>query len=62
MDIKEQIKEYCSYLHEWNASYKEYVKSVGLSFANLSVLSAVYGMENCTKKSCVNVAFCRNKP
>lgn len=62
MDIKAQIKEYCSYLHEWNASYEEYAKSVGLSFTSLSILSAVYGMENCTQKNCVKVAFCQNKP
>ena len=57
MDIKAQIKEYCSYLHEWNASYEEYAKSVGLSFTSLSILSAVYGMENCTQKKLCESCF-----
>ena len=57
MNIKAQIKEYCSYLHEWNASYEEYAKSVGLSFTSLSILSAVYGMENCTQKKLCESCF-----
>lgn len=57
MDIKAQIKEYCWYLHEWNASYEEYAKSVGSSFTSLSILSAVYGMENCTQKKLYESCF-----
>lgn len=50
MDIQAQIREYCSYLQEWNASYEEYAKSVGLSFTSLSILSTIYQTENCTQK------------
>ncbi len=57
MDIKAQIKEYCSYLHEWNASYEEYAKSMGLSYTSLSILSTVYGMENCTQKKLCEACF-----
>lgn len=46
----ELIKRYCSYLHEWNASYEEYARSVGLSYTALSILSALYKTENCTQK------------
>ena len=49
-NIKEQICEYCSCLQEWNASYEEYAKSVGLSFTSLSILSAIYRTEQCTQK------------
>ena len=49
-DIQEQICQYCSYLQEWNASYEEYAKSVGLSFTSLSLLSAIYRAEQCTQK------------
>lgn len=49
-DIQEQIRQYCSYLQEWNASYEEYAKSVGLSFTSLSILSAIYRTEQCTQK------------
>lgn len=46
----ELIKRYCSYLQEWNASYEEYARSVGLSYTALSILSALYKTENCTQK------------
>lgn len=49
-DIQEQIHQYCTYLQEWNASYEEYAKSVGLSFTSLSILSAIYRTEQCTQK------------
>lgn len=49
-ELRAQISEYCSYLHEWNAAYEEYAKSVGLSFTSLSILSTIYGTENCTQK------------
>ena len=49
-DIQEQIRQYCSYLQEWNASYEEYAKSVGLSFTSLSLLSTIYRTEKCTQK------------
>lgn len=49
-DIQAQIFQYFSYLQEWNASYEEYAKSVGLSFTSLSILSAIYRYEACTQK------------
>lgn len=49
-ELQEQIRQYCSCLHEWNASYEDYARSVGLSYTGLSVLSALYGAEDCTQK------------
>lgn len=49
-DINEQIRQYCAYLQEWNTSYEDYAKSVGLSYTSLSILSAIFGAENCTQK------------
>lgn len=49
-ELQEQIRQYCSCLHEWNASYEDYARSVGLSYTSLSVLSALYGAESCTQK------------
>ena len=56
-DIREQIREYCAYLQEWNASYEEYAKSVGLSFTSLYILSAIYRTENCTQKILTEQCF-----
>ena len=49
-ELQDQIRQYCSYLNEWNASYEDYARSVGLSYTSLSILSALYGTENCTQK------------
>ena len=49
-ELRDQIRQYCSYLQEWNASYEDYARSVGLSYTSLSILSALYGAENCTQK------------
>lgn len=49
-ELQEQIRQYCSYLNAWNAAYEDYARSVGLSYTSLSVLSALYGAENCTQK------------
>ena len=44
-DIQDQIRQYCACLQEWNASYEEYAKSVGLSYTSLSLLIAIYETE-----------------
>lgn len=44
------IRAYCACLQEWNASYEDYAKSVGLNFTSLSILTAIYETENCTQK------------
>ena len=49
-DIQDQIRQYCACLQEWNASYEDYAKSVGLSYTSLSLLSAIYRTEQCTQK------------
>ena len=41
--IEAQVRQYDSYLQEWNAGYAEYAKSVGLSFTSLSILETLYG-------------------
>lgn len=56
-ELQEQIRQYCSYLHEWNASYEDYARSVGLSYTSLNILSALYGMENCTQKMLCESCF-----
>lgn len=55
--IKMQIAQYCDLLHEWNASYEEYAKSVGLSYTSLSILSAVYSDPGCTQKELAERCF-----
>lgn len=56
-DIQGQIRSYCNSMYAWNASYEEYAKSVGLSYTALSILSAVYDMENCTQKMICEKCF-----
>lgn len=56
-ELQKQIRQYCSYLHEWNASYEDYARSVGLSYTSLSILSALYGTENCTQKMLCESCF-----
>lgn len=56
-EIQTQISEYCGYLHEWNASYEEYSKSVGLSYTGLTILGELYGHENYTQKELVERCF-----
>lgn len=56
-DIKGQIRSYCNSMYAWNASYEEYAKSAGLSYTGLSILSAVYDMENCTQKMICEKCF-----
>lgn len=48
--VEHQIVEYCMSLHEWNASYEDYAKSVGLSYTSLNILSTLSHTENCTQK------------
>ena len=45
-DFAPEISEYFSCLQEWDASYEEYAKSVGLSYTSLALLSAIYGSES----------------
>lgn len=56
-DIQEQICAYFSCLQEWDASYAEYAKSVGLSFTSLAILSAIYRTERCTQKLLAEQCF-----
>lgn len=49
-DYSTQINEFSTYLHEWNASYEDYAKSVGLSFTSLTILCAIHRTEQCTQK------------
>ena len=49
-DLQGSIRQYCSCLQEWNASYEDYARSVGLSFTSLSILSTIYAHENSTQK------------
>lgn len=56
-NIQAQISRYCSYLHEWNASYEEYAKSVGLSYTGLTILGELSENENCTQKELAESCF-----
>ncbi len=53
----EYIQEYCSCLHEWDAAYEDYAKSVGLNYSSLCILSAIYETENCTQKQLCSLCF-----
>ena len=57
VSIRAHIAQYCNLLHEWNASYEEYAKSVGLSYTSLSVLSALYSSPGCTQKELAESCF-----
>lgn len=56
-ELENQIVGYCTSLHEWNASYEEYAKSVGLSYTSLNLLSALCHLENCTQKMLCEQCF-----
>ena len=56
-DTQEQIREYCAYLQEWNASYEEYAKSVGLSYTSLCILDAIYETDGCTQMQLCSLCF-----
>lgn len=56
-DISKKIQSYWSCMHEWNASYEDYAKSVGLNFTSLSILTAIYETENCTQKKLCEGCF-----
>lgn len=56
-DFQQYIQQYCSLLHEWNASYEDYARSVGLSFTSLSILSAIHSTQNCTQKRLCEICF-----
>lgn len=52
-----QIARYCAYLHEWNAAYEEYAKSVGLSHTALTILSELHAAEHRTQKELAELCF-----
>ena len=56
-DFQHYIQQYCSCMHEWNASYEEYARSVGLSFTSISILSVIHYSKNCTQKKISEVCF-----
>ena len=56
-DLQGSIRQYCSCLQEWNASYEDYARSVGLSFTSLSILSTIYAHENSTQKMLCEICF-----
>lgn len=55
--IIRHIQAYCACLQEWNASYEDYAKSMGLNFTSLSILTAIYETENCTQKMLCEQCF-----
>ena len=56
MSVQNYTNQYCSYIHEWDAVYEEYAKSVGLS-TGLIVLYEIYEIENCTQKKLGEYCF-----
>lgn len=48
--ISAQIANFSTLLQEWDASYEEYARRVGLSYTSLQVLSTIRRMEKCTQK------------
>lgn len=61
-DFQHYIQQYCSCMHEWNASYEEYARSVGLSFTSISILSVIHSSKNCTQKKSAKSVFCPSRP
>ena len=57
MSVQNDTNQYCSYIHEWDAVYEEYAKSVGLSYTGLIVLYEIYEIENCTQKKLGEYCF-----
>ena len=57
MSVENYINQYCSYIHEWDAVYEEYAKSVGLSYTGLIILYEIYEIENCTQKKLCEYCF-----
>lgn len=55
--ISKAIQDYGACLQEWNAAYEAYAKSVELNFTSLSILSALYEIENCTQKKLCEQCF-----
>lgn len=51
------IQEYCSCLHEWDAAYEDYAKSMGLSYTSLCILNAIYETDGCTQKQLCSLCF-----
>ena len=51
------IQEYCSCLHDWDAAYEDYAKSVGLSYTSLCILNAIYETDGCTQKQLCSLCF-----
>ncbi len=51
------IQEYCSCLHEWDAAYEDYAKSVGLSYTSLCIINAIYETDGCTQKQLCSLCF-----
>lgn len=56
-NISEYIQEYCSCLHEWDAAYEDYAKSVGLNYSSLCILSEIYKSDGCTQKQLCSLCF-----
>lgn len=56
-NIAEYIQEYCSCLHEWDAAFEDYAKSVGLSYTSLCILDAIYETDGCTQKQLCSLCF-----
>ena len=50
-------QDYCSCLHEWDAAYEDYAKSVGLSYTSLCILNAIYESDGCTQKQLCSLCF-----
>ncbi len=58
MSVENYLNQYCSYIHEWDAVYEEYAKSVGLSYTGLIILYEIYEIEKLhAKRSYVNIVF-----
>lgn len=51
------IQKYCSCLHEWDAAYEDYAKSVGLSYTSLCILNAICETDGCTQKQLCSLCF-----
>ena len=61
MSVQNYTNQYCSYIHEWDAVYEEYAKSVGLSYTGLIVLYEIYELKTARKRNWVSIVLFQSR-
>lgn len=61
MSVENYINQYCSYIHEWDAVYEEYAKSVGLSYTGLIVRMRFMKLKTARKRNWVSIVLFQSR-